>query len=242
MTEQNAGARDTDPDRGAALDAESGTQDINQRGGCGRWLYSGKPWEAFKTFALIFSFIVNIVFFVVLLAIAPLILPLVNDIVNPLVSGLNDSFVQMGEAEINRQIVVDDVIPIAFTLPLDTDTRVVVTEGVPLNNVPAQFVLPGGGGYINGLVSLTLPAGLELPVHLALDVPVEQTVPVQLTVDVNIPLDETELGVPFKNLQEIFGPLTAMLTSLPKDNEDLINRITEPQSAPEATATPEGAN
>ncbi|MFO7678420.1 MAG: hypothetical protein R6X34_00050 [Chloroflexota bacterium] len=155
---------------------------------------------------------------------------------------MNDSFVQMGEAEINRQIVVDDVIPIAFTLPLDTDTRVVVTEGVPLNNVPAQFILPGGGGYINGLVSLTLPAGLELPVHLALDVPVEQTVPVQLTVDVNIPLDETELGVPFKNLQEIFGPLTAMLTSLPKDNEDLINRITVPQSDPEVTATPEGAN
>lgn len=197
----------------------------NERRGCLGWLYDGKPWEAFKTFALIFSFVVNIIFFILLLVIAPLILPIVNDIVNPLVSGLNESFVQMGEAEINRQIMVDDELDISFIVPLNTDTRVVVTEGVPLNNVPAQFVLPAGGGYINGNVSLTLPAGLALPVHLELDVPVEQTIPVQLVVDVNIPLDETELGVPFDNLQAIFGPLENALTSLPTSNEDLINRI-----------------
>lgn len=208
----------------------------NQNSGCGRWLYNGKPWEAFKTFALIFSFIVNIVFFLVLLTIAPLILPIVNDIVNPLVSGLNQSFVDMGEAEINRVIMVDDEIPISFTLPLETETSVKLTQGVPLSGIPAQYVLPGGGGYINGFVSLTLPAELELPVYLSLEVPVDQTIPVQLAVDVQIPLDETELGKPFNDLQAIFGPLDKTLGSLPVSNEDLFNRLLQPVETEESAS------
>lgn len=208
----------------------------NQNSGCRGWLYDGKPWDAFKTVALIFSFVVNIIFFIVLLVIAPLILPIVNDIVNPLVSGLNQSFVDMGEAEIDRVIMVDDEIPISFTLPLDTQTSVIVTQGVPLDNIPAQFVLPGGGGYINGLVSLTLPAGLELPVQLSLEVPVDQTIPVQLAVDVQIPLDETELGKPFNDLQAIFGPLDETLGGLPTSNEDLFNRLLSPADVKEETS------
>lgn len=214
----------------------------NQRSGCAGWLYSGKPWEAFKTVALIFSFVVNIIFFIVLLAIAPLILPIVNDIVNPLVSGLNQSFIDMGEAEITRVIKVDDEIPISFTLPLNTETVVVITQPVPLNNVPARFVLPGGGGYINGEVSLALPVGLSLPVQLSLEVPVEQTVPVQLDVDVQIPLSETELGKPFNDLQAIFGPLDETLSNLPKSNEDLFNRIRGLQSSEEPAPDESGGN
>jgi hypothetical protein len=218
----------------ADVNNEPGTD--NRKNGCSGWLYSGKPWDAFKTVALIFSFVVNIIFFIVLLAIAPLILPIVHDIVNPIVSGLNQSFVDMGEAEISRQIMVDDEIPISFTLPLDTETVVVVTQGVPLENIPARFVLPGGGGYINGQVSLTLPAGLQLPVQLSLEVPVDQTIPVQLAVDVQIPLSETELGKPFNDLQGIFGPLDATLGNLPESNEDLFNRIlVRPQESEEAT-------
>ncbi|PIE80583.1 MAG: hypothetical protein CSA11_07500 [Chloroflexi bacterium] len=216
-------------------DTQTTAGDTTRKGGCRSWIYGGKPWEAFKTFALIFSFIVNIVFFIVLLAIAPLILPIVNEIVNPLVSGLNQSFVDMGEATIIRTIKVDDELPISFTLPLDTYTNVVVTQGVPLEKVPAQFILPNGGGYINGSVSLTLPEGLELPVQLSLEVPVEQTIPVQLDVAVDIPLDETELGKPFTDLQEIFGPLHDTLSGLPEDNEDLFNRLlTAPPEAKEA--------
>ena len=132
--------------------AESETQTTesteNQNGGCSGWLYSGKPWDAFKTIALIFSFIVNIIFFIVLLTIAPLVLPIVNDIVNPLVSGLNQSFIDMGEATITRTIVVDETMPISFVLPLNTDTSVVLTSPVKLDNLPAQFVLPAGGGFI----------------------------------------------------------------------------------------------
>ena len=225
----------------SAANTDDGVEAKSQNRGCGGLFYGGKPWDAFKTIALIFSFIVNIIFFIVLLVIAPLILPIVNDIVNPLVSGLNQSFIDMGEAEITRQIMVDDEIPISFTLPLDTQTSVVVTQGVPLNNIPAQFLLPGGGGYINGLVSLTLPAGLELPVQLSLEVPVDQTIPVQLAVDVQIPLDETELGKPFADLQAIFGPLDKTLSGLPESNEDLFNRILQPVPETEETVPEESS-
>jgi hypothetical protein len=87
------------------------------------------------------------------------------------------------------------------------------------------MVLPGGGGVINGTVSLNLPSGLELPVALDLVVPVNQTIPVQLDVAVDIPLNETELGQPFGDLQAIFTPLDALLTNLPGSNEELFDRL-----------------
>lgn len=50
-----------------------------------KWVWSGKPWQAFKTFAIIFSFVMNFVLLVVLLIAAPLILPIVDSIAEPLV-------------------------------------------------------------------------------------------------------------------------------------------------------------
>jgi hypothetical protein len=186
--------------------------------------WDGKPWQAFRNFAIIFSFVVNFVLLIVLMLVAPLILPIVNQIAVPIVGGLNNSFIDMGEAKITRTIQVDDTIPINFTLPLATTTRVRLTEPVPLS-VQARFVLPGGGGIINGNVELQLPANLELPVFLNLSVPVSQTVPVQLAVDVDIPLSETELGQPFNDLQAIFSPLDSLLLKLPDSNEDLFQRV-----------------
>ncbi len=197
-----------------------------------RWLWDSKPWQAFKTFAIIFSFTVNIVVFVILLAILPLILPIVDAVAKPLVGGLNQSFVDMSEATISRTIEVNDELDIAFSLPLSTETVVRVTQDVPLTNVPARFVLPGGGGQINGAVSLNLPANLELPVYLSLEVPVEQTIPVNLAVDVDIPLSETELGTPFNTLVSLFTPLDQALKSLPGSNEELIDRIRTPLPTP----------
>ena len=83
---------------------------------------------------------------------------------------------------------------------------------------------------------MTLPAGLELPVHLSLEVPVDQTIPVQLAVDVQIPLDETELGKPFNDLQAIFGPLDETLGGLPKSNKDLFTRLLTQVGGEEATS------
>ena len=96
-----------------------------------KWAWSGKPWQAFKTFAIIFSFIMNFVLLVVLLIAAPLIIPIVDSIAEPLVGGLSDSFVDMSDATISRTIVVEDRIPINFTLPLEQQTDVVVVASVP---------------------------------------------------------------------------------------------------------------
>lgn len=202
-------------------------------------IWNGKPWQAFKTFAILFSFTVNLVLLLVLLVMAPLILPIVNDIAVPIVGGLNTSFVEMNQAQIERVIQVEDTIPISFTLPLNQETVVVVMEPVPLQNIPARFELPAGGGSINGVVNLSLPAGLALPVLLDLNVPVDQTVPVSLAVDVEIPLNETDLGVPFTRLEGIFTPLDALLRGLPSDNEDLRSRLLSPgpQVMPETAVT-----
>ena len=184
-----------------------------------------KPWQAFKTFAILFSFVMNLVLLIVLLLVAPLIIPIVSEIANPIVGGLNDSFVDMSTATISRTIEVNDEMGIEFTLPLETTTNVLVVESVPLDGIPAQFVLPNGGGAINGQVSLSLPKGLELPVYLALDVPVDQTIPVELSVEVDIPLSETELGGPFNNLRGLFEPLAKLLGGLPGSNDELFDRI-----------------
>jgi hypothetical protein len=199
-------------------------------------VWSGEPWQAFKTFAIIFSFIMNLVLLVILLIAAPLILPIVDNVAKPIVGGLNSSFVDMSNATISRTIRVDDQIPINFTLPLATTTNVVVVESVALTGVPAQFLLPGGGGSINGQVFMDLPEGLVLPVHFELTVPVSQTIPVQLAVDVQIPLRETELGAPFGQLQALFDPLDRLLRGLPASNEELIDRIMTASSTEETPA------
>lgn len=190
-----------------------------------KWVWTGKPWQAFKSFAIFFSFTMNLILLVVLFIAAPLIIPIVAGIASPIVGGLNSSFEDMNNASIQRSIAVDDSLDIGFILPLDTTTNVVVVEDVPLQGVPAQFILPGGGGAINGQVYLSLPEGLSLPVHLDLEVPVSQTIPVQLDVAVDIPLAETELGQPFTKLQSLFAPLDALLRGLPTSNQELFDRL-----------------
>ena len=194
-----------------------------------------KPWQAFKTFAILFSFTVNFVLIIVLLVVAPLILPIVGDIAVPIVGGLNQSFEDMGDATIVRTIEVKDEIPISFTLPLEESTIVTTTAVVELNE-PATFILPGNGGLIRGQVELDLPMQLALPVELKLDVPVDQQVPVELLVDVEIPLDETELGQPFGQLQALFTPLDRLLRGLPGSNQELFDRFSA--SSPEETEIP----
>lgn len=179
-----------------------------------------KPWQAFKNFAIIFSFVVNFVLVIVLLLALPLLLPIVNGGVKPIVEGLNQSFVEMNQASIKRTIEVSEDVPIDFDLPLYTPTTVTLTQDIPLQ-VNASFFLPGGGGTINGTVSLVLPTGLPLPIELGLDVPVENQIPVNLNVAVDIPLNETELSVPFTRLENLFGPLVDQLDRLPGGDSTL---------------------
>jgi hypothetical protein len=170
-----------------------------------------KPWQAFKNVAVVFSFVVNFVLVIALVLILPLIKPLVSGTIRPLVTGLNESFVEMNAASIKRTISVQDTVPIEFTVPLDTTSTVVLSEDVVLGDHPITMVLPGGGGYINGNVTLVLPAGLELPVVLALDVPVKEDIPFDLNVSVDIPLRETELSAPLARLEGLLGPLAEQL-------------------------------
>jgi hypothetical protein len=184
-----------------------------------KWLWAGRPWQAFKNFVLIFSFVLNLVFLALLILGATVILPAVQRIASPIVAGLNQSFVDMGQATITRTIVVQDEIPIS----LQTQAR--LTEAVPMS-VPTSFVLPGGGGNINGTVFFDLPAGVQLPISLDMTVPVSQTVPIEMAVAVDIPLSETELGRPFSDLQGLFAPLDAFLSGLPEQSA-----AAEPQQA-----------
>jgi hypothetical protein len=160
----------------------------------------GELWRAFKNVAIIFSFVVNLVLLIVLLALlvpgVRTLLVLRNGLLEPLVTDLDGAFVSLGQATVEKTVQINDSIPISFTLPLneslpisftlpiDQPTIVYLTQDVPIN-APATFTFPGGGGAINGQVSLALARGMPLPVHLSLPVPVNQTVPVVLRVPVN---------------------------------------------------------
>lgn len=205
------------------------------------WLWSGKPWQAFKNVAIILSFTLNIVLLIVLILSAFYLIPVMNSIAEPLVGGLHQSFVDMGEAHIVRTIAVEDTIPVVFDLPVETTTIAKLTEPVPMS-IPTTFVLPGGGGFINGNVSLELPVGTDLPVHFSTMVPVSQTVPVNLNVTVDIPLKETELGGPFEELQVLFTPLDAFLTNLPSTNSEVYDRIINSVGGQEAADAVEQAS
>lgn len=200
-----------------------------------QWLWNGKPWQAFKTFAILFSFIMNFVLLLVLLFVAPLLLPILNDVAKPIVGGLDQSFEEMSTASITRTIKVEDTIPVQFVLPLSQQTNVVLSDDVPITVRGAQVLL-GGGSVINGDVILSLPEGLVLPVQLDVDVPVDQELDVALSVDVEIPLSETQLGSPFNQLKGLFGPLNDLVDGLPDSNQELFDRIAGPQPAPEDEA------
>jgi hypothetical protein len=200
------------------------------------YLWQSRPWRAFKNFAIIFSFVMNLILLLLLLLAAPVLVPAIDAIGKPLVGGLSESFVEMGDARIVRTIAVDDAIPVQFDLPLQQTTTVVLTDPVPLT-VPATMVLPGGGGVINGTVSLELPPGVGLPVALDMTVPVSNTIPVSLDVAVDIPLNETELGPPFQTLEGLFLPLNDFVQRLPTSNEDLFNRVGEPEPLPSTSAS-----
>ena len=202
------------------------------------WLWSGKPWQAFKNFAIMFSFVLNMIFLVLLILVAFYIIPILNNVAEPVVAGLNTSFEEMESAHIRQTIDIDDQIPVVFDLPVQTDTVTTILEPVPMT-IPTQFVLPGGGGFINGSVSFALPAGTQLPVKLDVVVPVSQTVPVAMSVPVDIPLSDTELSQPFGDLRRLFAPLNSLLTNLPSSNTEFYERMRDAMaSESEPTAEP----
>ena len=165
-------------------------------------------------FMVIFSFIVNIILVVVLLVLGLLIFDIKNNIADPLVGGLHGSFVGLDEATIDWTIPVRDSIPVQLTVPLETDTVVVLTDEVPLS---ASALINLNGSQVRTPVDLTLPVGLSLPVSLDLDVPIDQELDVALDVRAVIPLDQTQLHDVADNLRLLFEPLAVALDNLPGD-------------------------
>ncbi len=205
-----------------------------------RW---ARYWDAFRDVAILFSFVVNFVLVVALLVLSVpglrAAFALKSGLVTPLLDGLDEAFVGLGEATIDTTVEIDEAIPIQFDLPLneplqidfdlpiDQGTTVVLQQAVPLNGLPAQFHLPGGGGVINGYVSLSLPSGMPLPVHLSMvvpvsqtipvrmDVPVNQNVPIQMNVPVHILLGEAGLDPVVDELRGAIQPIKEQVDSLP---------------------------
>jgi hypothetical protein len=175
-----------------------------------------KLWDAFKNIAIVFSFCTNLVLLIAVIILLDLLfwrLPQARQtVIKPKVTKIVTELNRLEEATINVKVPISDTIPIKFTLPLHTQTRVTVVGSVPLST-NANFVLPGGGGSIRGTVSLALPPGLKLPIELYVEVPVSQTIPVQMEVPVSIRLKDTELG---KVLQELKGEVVPLLEPLAK--------------------------
>jgi hypothetical protein len=177
-------------------------------------------WLAFEKFAIFFSFVVTMTLVVILLLLgiglwrtAPSLPGLRDGTLCPLIAEVNGLVYDFDSAVITRTIVISETIPVAFDLTLDQNTVVNLTKSVPLNR-GATFVLPSGGGQINGTVSLALPTGMDLPIHLTMPVPIRQQLPVKMNVLVSIPLKETELGGVTGRLKDILTPYTKLLSDV----------------------------
>lgn len=168
-------------------------------------------WNAFKNFAILFSFIMNFVLVIILVFVVYQIYIIKNGIAEPLIDGLHANFVGMDEANITTTIAVEDNITIDFDLPIEQETTVVLTERVVLG----QF------SFGEQQLVIALNEGQELPVMLNMIVPVEQTIPISLSVPVDIPLNETELHAPFVNLRNLLEPYVRSLDNLPGDWDEV---------------------
>lgn len=129
-----------------------------------------------------------------------------------LLQGLYDNFELMDKAHIETTIPVTGEIPVEFTLELNENTTVVLSEPVTIPG--ARVALTTGGlNIFNAPATVTLPADTELPIRLNLDVPVNVMIPIALDVPVDIALSDTDLHDPFVGLQDVVRPLYCLVKS-----------------------------
>ncbi len=182
--------------------------------------------ESFKSFAIMFSFIVNLILVLILVVLGLSLFEIKRSIAGPLIGGLHDNFVAMDQAHIqttipvNTTILVNDTMPVVFDLPLQQNTNVILSEDTVITG--ASVTISGGVLQLNNApTTILLPKGTILPVTLNLTVPVSQTIPVALTVPVNIPvavdipLEHTDLHQPFASLRNLFAPYNDVVQELP---------------------------
>ena len=189
--------------------------------GLDRLLWRGKIGPAFWNIASLISLSVNIILFVILILLSRELFALKRLVEDQLIAGLYSNFVKMDQAniittiQVNDMIQVNDTIPVVFDLPLNQNTKVVLTKDTPVRNATI---------YLNNQpvpLDIVLRKGTPLNIALDLVVPVEQVVPVELNVPVNlevpvdIALNQTDLHEPFVGLQEVVLPYKSLLADLP---------------------------
>ncbi|GIV97849.1 MAG: hypothetical protein KatS3mg057_2506 [Herpetosiphonaceae bacterium] len=164
-------------------------------------------------FMIFFSFGLNLLLLLILAVLGLQLFILKNGLgpAKPLVRELDSAVAGLQNATIKTTVPLSESLPITLKVPVKQDTTVVTIAPVPLNDLPARIVFPGGGGQLNASVNLELPAGMVLPVHLEMTIPLTDSVPVRLSVPVNIPLRETELGPPFEQLGNVVKPLKELV-------------------------------
>jgi hypothetical protein len=180
-----------------------------------RWFRVEKIGPAFWTVASLISLLVNIILIVVLVSLARQLFVMKQLVNDQLLGGLYGNFEKMDQAHIRTTIPINTQVPAKFDLPLNTTTKVTLTDDTLIPN--AQITnLNAGNLYISqATMNILLPAGTQLPVQLNLTVPVDQQIPVNLVVDVDIPLNQTELHQPFVGLQDVVKPYYTLLNGMP---------------------------
>ncbi len=171
--------------------------------------------SAFWTVASLLSLTVNIILITVLIYLGTQLSTKKRMVRDDVLAGLYTNFALMDQASIQTTIPVHSQVPAKFTLPLDTNTVVVLSKDTRIPN--ARVTLSTGGlTIVNAPTDITLPAGTRLPINLSLSVPVDEKIPVDLNVDVNIPLNQTDLHKPFVGLQNVVAPYYVMVNNMPE--------------------------
>ncbi len=206
-----------------------------------RWLWQGRPMQAFWTVAALSSMALNVILIVALILLGRHLFQLKRVVEDQLIGGLAQNFAAMDAAVIRTTVVVDDTIPVRFDLPVSFDlpieqqTVVRLSQPVTIHNATVQYLQTGGLTITNAPAVITLPEGTELPVHLQMTVPVRVTIPVdtripvRLNVPVAIPLRETELHTAFQGLQDVVAPYQALLDQLPDSWREALCGPTRPK-------------
>jgi hypothetical protein len=164
---------------------------------------------AYWDVAAALSLIVNAVLLALLVITVRQVQQLKQTISTGLLGGLYRNFVDMDQASITTTIHVNAQVPLNFTLPVQENTTVVLTQNV---TIPSAYVVINSQTLnISAPARVTLPSGTNLPIALNLGIPVQVSVPISLQVPVNIPLASTGLHGPFTGLQRAIRPYYCML-------------------------------
>ena len=181
----------------------------------GRGLRPGcasRYWGAFKNIAILFSFMVNFITVLVLLIVVLAILPLKQVFISPIMGQVWGELQSLDNAKIETTVKINQQVPIAFPVNVhESPTTVRLTAPVSIA-MPARYVFPGGGGAINGTVTVVMPAGTRLPVVIEdLTIPISQKIPIVFDQPVTIYLRDTELHNNIGNFQGLLRPFYELL-------------------------------